>query len=156
MAVATTVAPDSGRTPSPSAGRDETRGDDGDVRTSAGCGGRGGAPLIAASWQRRAGWERPAPQPLTVRLRTNDRLGAPASLPLAVECAVVRRQWRFHRNSCNTSTMFRWSVKFSQVNEKLFYFFLHQNLEIKYRKGSLYPGFGFIYVNCDIGFCEDW
>lgn len=32
-------------------------------------GGRGGAPLIAASWQRRAGWERPAPQPLTHRRR---------------------------------------------------------------------------------------
>lgn len=108
-------------------------------------GGRGGAPLIAASWQRRAGWERPAPQPLTHRRRLTIAIIQPV-LPLTVECAVVRRrsQWRRCRHSCNTSMMFRWLQ--SRTREWTITYWL-SNAGTQWQVLiSLLPGFGFWWV----------
>lgn len=69
----------------------------GELATSRGV----GAPRTATS-------HRPSP---------TDRSDRLASLPLAVEWAVVRRQWRSRSHSCNTSTMFRWFSLL--VNENL-------------------------------------
>lgn len=87
-----TVAPERGR--SPSAETSYERGQRGCATLSRRAGNvaaRVGAPRAATSH---------SPSPARYRHHP--------VLPLTVERAVVRRQWRRCRHSCNTSMMFRW------------------------------------------------